>query len=245
MTDEPFEVIGADRLGRWLVACDHATNNVPDWVNGGDLGLPPEDMERHIAYDIGAAGVTRKLAELLDSPAILSRFSRLVCDPNRGEDDPTIMMRLYDGTIIPANKDADETEIEERLRRLYRPYHAAYADLANKIARPVICAVHSFTPRLRGRHPRPWEVGILHATDDPFSGGIIDACRAEGWCTGDNEPYAGHLPGDAVDRHALQQGRPNVLIELRQDLIADDAGQTLWANRLAPLLSQVLDQSGL
>jgi predicted N-formylglutamate amidohydrolase len=155
------------------------------------------------------------------------------------------MMRLYDGTIIPANKTADAAEIEDRLRRLYRPYHAAYADLANKIAGPVICAVHSFTPRLRGRHPRPWEVGILHATDDPFSIGIIEACRAEGWCTGDNQPYAGHLPGDAVDRHALQPGRPNVLIELRQDLIADEAGQTLWANRLAPLLLRVLDQSGL
>ena len=243
--DEPFEIEGADRPGRWLVACDHATNIVPDWVNGGDLGLPPEDMGRHIAYDIGAAGVTRKLAELLESPAILSRFSRLVCDPNRGEDDPTIMMRLYDGTIIPANKTASDAEKEERLRRLYRPYHAAYADLANKIDNPVICAVHSFTPRLRGRHPRPWEVGILHATDDAFSVGVINACRDAGWCTGDNEPYAGHLPGDTVDRHALQPGRPNVLIELRQDLIADEAGQSLWANRLAPLLSDVLTTSGL
>jgi len=240
ITDSPFEVIGADRPGRWLVACDHATNIVPDWVHNGDLGLPPADMDRHIAYDIGAAGVTRKLAALLDSPAILSRFSRLVCDPNRGEDDPTIMMRLYDGTIIPANKDADDAEVEERLRRLYRPYHAAYADLANKIDDPVICAIHSFTPRLRGRHPRPWEIGILHAGDDPLSAALIDACRAEGWCTGDNQPYAGHLPGDAVDRHALQHGRPNVLIELRQDLIADAAGQTLWANRLAGILSQVL-----
>jgi predicted N-formylglutamate amidohydrolase len=245
MTDEPFEIEGADRPGRWLVACDHATNIVPDWVNGGDLGLPPEDMGRHIAYDIGAAGVTRKLAEALDSPAILSRFSRLVCDPNRGEDDPTIMMRLYDGTIIPANKNADDAEKEERLRRLYRPYHAAYADLANKIDNPVICAVHSFTPRLRGRHPRPWEVGILHADDDPLSRAVINACRDAGWCTGDNQPYAGHLPGDAVDRHGLQPGRPNVLIELRQDLIADEAGQTLWANRLAPLLSEALATSGL
>ena len=245
MTDAPFEVEGADRPGRWLVACDHATNIVPDWINGGDLGLPPEDMNRHIAYDIGAAGVTRKLAELLDSPAILSRFSRLVCDPNRGEDDPTIMMRLYDGTIIPANKNADADEIEERLRRLYRPYHAAYADLANRITNPVICAVHSFTPRLRGRQPRPWEVGILHADDDPFSVAVIDACRAAGWCTGDNQPYAGHLPGDAVDRHGLQTGRPNVLIELRHDLIEDETGQTLWAARLAPILSTALAKSGL
>jgi len=245
MTDKPFEIIGADRPGRWLVACDHATNHVPDWVNGGDLGLPAEDMDRHIAFDIGAAGVTRHLAEALDSPAILSRFSRLVCDPNRGEDDPTIMMRLYDGTIIPANRNADDDEKEDRLRRLYRPYHAAYADLANKMDKPIICAVHSFTPRLRGRRPRPWEIGVLSADDRRIAGPFIDACRAAGWCTGDNEPYAGHLPGDAVDRHALQQGRPNVLIELRHDLIKDEVGQALWAKRLAPILKDVLAQSGL
>lgn len=245
MTNEPFEIIGADRPGRWLVACDHATNIIPDWVHGGDLGLPEADMGRHIAYDIGAAGVTRKLAAALDSPAILSRFSRLVCDPNRGEDDPTIMMRLYDGTIIPGNRDADDAEKEERLQRLYRPYHAAYADLANKITNPLICAVHSFTPRLLGRHPRPWEIGVLYGDDDRLAIPFMEACRAEGWCTGDNQPYAGHLPGDAVDRHALQHGRPNVLIELRQDLIADEAGQNLWANRLARILSDVLTHSGL
>ncbi|MDP5085942.1 MAG: N-formylglutamate amidohydrolase [Yoonia sp.] len=245
MTDQPFEIIGANRPGRWLVSCDHATNLVPDWVHGGDLGLPAAEMARHIAYDIGAAGVTRHLAQALDCPAILSRFSRLVCDPNRGEDDPTIMMRLYDGTIIPANRNADEAEKEERLRRLYRPYHAAYADLANKIANPVICAVHSFTPRLQGRAPRPWEIGVLYADDARLALPFMAACRAQGWCTGDNQPYAGHLPGDAVDRHALQHGRPNLLIEIRQDLIEDEAGQILWASRLAPLLADVLAQSGL
>jgi predicted N-formylglutamate amidohydrolase len=245
MTKDPFEIVGANRPGRWLIACDHATNTVPDWVHGGDLGLPAQDMQRHIAYDIGAAGVTHKLAEALNSPAILSRFSRLVCDPNRGEDDPTIMMRLYDGTIIPANRNADAPEIEERLRRLYRPYHAAYAQLAAGMENPVICAVHSFTPRLRSRAPRPWEIGVLYADDARLAMPFLAACRAQGWLTGDNQPYAGHLPGDAVDRHALQTGRPNVLIELRQDLIADEAGQTLWANRLAPILADVLAQSGL
>ena len=245
MTETPFEIEGADRPGRWLVSCDHASNHVPHWVNGGDLGLPPADMERHIAYDIGAAGVTRALAQALDSPAILSRFSRLVIDPNRGEDDPTILMRLYDGTIIPGNRHADDAAREERLQRLYRPYHAAYADLALRRDNPVICAVHSFTPRLRGRHPRPWEVGVLYADDARLATPLMAALRAHGWCVGDNEPYSGHLPGDAVDRHALQHGRPNILLELRQDLIADHAGQTLWAARLAPILTDVLAQSGL
>jgi predicted N-formylglutamate amidohydrolase len=245
MTHPAYEIEGADRPGRWLVTCDHATNHVPDWVQGGDLGLPAADMGRHIAYDIGAAGVTRHLAALLDSPAILSRFSRLVIDPNRGEDDPTLLMRLYDGTIIPANRHAGPQDLTERLDRLYRPYHDAYADLASQMQRPVICAIHSFTPRLRSRAPRPWEVGVLFAHDDRLAKPFIAACRAQGWCTGENEPYAGHLPGDAIDRHALQHDRPNVLIELRQDLIADEAGQMAWADRLAPILQNVLQDSQL
>lgn len=242
---QPFEIIGQDRPGRWLITCDHATNRVPEWVNGGDLGLPPEDMARHIAFDPGAAGVTKNLARLLNSPAILSDFSRLVIDPNRGEDDPTLLMKLYDGTIIPANRDAGPVALEERLDRLYRPYHSAYADLAARHADTVICAVHSFTPKLRGRAPRPWEVGVLYADDERFALPFLAACRAAGWCVGDNEPYAGHLPGDAIDQHALHHGRPNVLIELRQDLIADEAGQALWAERLAPILEQTLAATGL
>lgn len=245
MTHPSFEIQGAGRTGRWLITCDHATNRVPDWVNGGCLGLDPADMQRHIAYDVGAAGVTRLLAEALESPAILSDFSRLVIDPNRGEDDPTLLMKLYDGTIIPANRHADEAERERRLDALHRPYHNAYADLVRRRDDVVVCAIHSFTPRLKGRPPRPWEVGVLYAGDDRLAKPFLAACRAQGWCVGDNEPYSGHLPGDAVDRHALQDGRPNVLIEVRNDLIADAAGQALWAANLAPILKTALAQSGL
>lgn len=245
MTTPSFEIQGADRKGRWLITCDHATNRVPDWVNGGCLGLDPEDMQRHIAYDVGAAGMTRLLAEALESPAILSDFSRLVIDPNRGEDDPTLLMKLYDGTIIPANRHADDAERERRLNALHRPYHNAYADLVSRREDVVVCAVHSFTPQLKGRPPRPWEVGVLYASDDRLALPFMAACRAQGWCVGDNEPYTGHLPGDAVDRHALQAGRPNVLIEVRNDLVADAAGQALWAANLAPILRDVLAQSGV
>ena len=242
MTQDAYEIIGEDRPGRWIVTCDHATNRVPDWIGGGSLGLPDCEMARHIAFDPGAAGVTRALAQALDSPAILSRFSRLVIDPNRGEDDPTLVMRLYDGTIVPGNRHATDADIALRLDRLYRPYHAAYADLAARRADPVICAVHSFTPQLRGRAPRPWHVGVLHShRDDRLSRALIDRLRAEGdLVVGDNEPYSGHLPGDAVDRHALSAGRHNTLIELRQDLIATPDAQAAWAARLAPLLTAAL-----
>ncbi|MEZ5756005.1 MAG: N-formylglutamate amidohydrolase [Paracoccaceae bacterium] len=223
-----YRIIGEGRPGRWLITCDHATNRVPDWVSGGDLGIGPADMGRHIAYDIGAAGVAEALGEGLDSPVILSDFSRLVIDPNRGEDDPTLVMKLYDGTIIPANRHIGEAGVEERLSRLYRPYHAALARLAARRPDVVIVAVHSFTPCLKGRAPRPWHVGVLHShLDGRLSHALIEVLRGEAdLCVGDNEPYSGHLPGDAIDRHALRQGRQeHAGGEVRNDLIGTAEAQ--------------------
>lgn len=237
MTEPPFRIHGNTRPGRWLVTCDHATNHVPAWVAGGDLGIAAADMARHIAFDPGAAGLACALADRLDSPAILSGFSRLVIDPNRGEDDPTLIMRLYDGTIIPANRSLDTAARLQRLDRLYRPYHDALARHAARHPDTVIVAIHSFTPCLRGRPPRPWHVGILSAADRRLSAPLLDLLQASpDICTGDNEPYSGHLPGDSIDRHALAPGRQNTLVELRNDLIATTAQQQAWADRLAPLL---------
>ena len=245
MTHPAYEIITSatnSESSRWLITCDHACNAVPDWVNGGGLGLPAAEMERHIASDIGAAGLTRALADALNAPAILTRFSRLVIDPNRGPDDPTLLMKLYDGTIIPANRHAGAAERAERMERLYHPYHDALAGLAARREDTVICAIHSYTPQLRGRALRPWHVGVLYShLDDRLALPLLARLQAEpDLCIGDNEPYAGHLPGDAIDQHALQPGRLNVLIELRQDLIIDAVGQAYWAKRLAPLLSAAL-----
>lgn len=240
---DAYHVIGQERRSRWLITCDHATNRVPQDVNGGFLGIAPADMQRHIAYDVGAAGLTVALADRLGATAVLSDFSRLVIDPNRGEDDPTLVMKLYDGTIIPANRHVDAAEVERRLDTLYRPYHAALAEQAARRDDTVIVAIHSFTPCLQGRPARPWHVGVLYAEQDArLSAPLIARLTAEpDLCIGDNEPYSGYLPGDAIDQHALRMGRHNTLIELRNDLIGSQAEQQAWADRLAPILTATLE----
>ncbi|MCF2871141.1 N-formylglutamate amidohydrolase [Octadecabacter sp. G9-8] len=239
----PFHLHGETRSSRWLITCDHAANTVPPSVGGGSLGLPDTDMNRHIAYDIGAAGVTRALADALDAPAILSNFSRMVIDPNRGLDDPTLLMKLYDGSVIPTNAQADQIEKARRVDAFYTPYHAAYADLAARRDDTVIVAIHSFTPQLNGRGQRPWHIGVLHEFDNRLSDPLLEILYDDpDLCVGDNEPYAGHLPGDAIDRHALQMGRANVLIEVRNDLIETDADQIAWGQRLAPILTHALEK---
>lgn len=246
MTYTPFHIIGEDRPGRWLVTCDHASNAVPPAVNGGTLGLPAEDMARHIAFDPGAAGVTLALAEMLNAPAILGNFSRLVIDPNRGEDDPTVLMKLYDGTIVPANRDACPEERERRLTAYYRPYHKAQERLAARQKNTVLLPIHSYTKQLRGREPRPWHIGILYGADSRLAIPLLRRLEAESdLCVGENEPYGGHLDGDSVDRHAIIPGRANVLIEIRNDLIETDQQQYDWAKRLAPILQEALNATGL
>lgn len=237
----PFHIEGEGRRGRWVLTCDHASNRVPPEVNGGDLGLSAADMNRHIAYDPGALGVTRALARALDAPMIASDFSRLVIDPNRGEDDPTLLMKLYDGTIIPANRHADAAEVERRLRLYHRPYHTALASLLAARPDPVLVAVHSFTKQFMGRPPRPWHVGVLYAGDTRLALPLVARLNAEpDLCVGDNQPYSGHLPGDSMYRHGVEPRRPHVLIELRNDLIRTAAQQEAWGLRLAPMLDAAL-----
>lgn len=246
MTYHPYTIEGADRPARWLVTCDHAANTVPDFVNGGTLGLAHEDMARHIAYDVGAAGVARALGRLLDAPVLCSNFSRLVIDPNRGEDDPTLLMKLYDGTIIEGNRHADQAELERRLNKLYRPYHTALSEMAARQPGTIICSVHSFTRQFVGRPPRPWHVGLLYAVDDRLARPLLARLGAEDdLCVGDNEPYSGHLAGDTIARHAIAYERPNILLELRNDLIETPEAQEAWAARLAPMLIASADKAGV
>ncbi|HEY4343839.1 MAG TPA: N-formylglutamate amidohydrolase [Parvibaculum sp.] len=243
--DHPFELINPEGDPRFLVICDHASNALPPGY--GSLGLDAGEFARHIAYDIGAGDVSRRLAAKLDCPAVLARFSRLLIDLNRGADDPTLVMKLSDGAIIPANRDVDPfqdaAEFERRLCEFYEPYHAAVAAaLARAQAdgtAPAIFSIHSFTPVWRGV-PRPWHTGILWDRDDRLPAPLIDGLRAEaGLVVGDNEPYSGELKGDCLYRHGTQNGLPHALVEIRQDLVADARGQEEWAERLARLAKRI------
>ena len=241
----PFETRAGSRETRILLICDHAANTVPDCVGGGSLGLSAADMNRHIAFDIGARGVTLAMADILSAPAILSRFSRLVIDPNRGEDDPTLVMRLYDGTLIPANRHADATEITRRKTAFHRPYHQALADTIGGMQAdgidPVLVSIHTFTPQLRGRPPRPWHIGILSADDRRVADPLLARLGSEpDIVVGDNEPYVGKLTGDCMDQHGLQRGLAHVLIEIRNDLVETSVGQQKWAAVLSRALLDVI-----
>ena len=240
---DPIERIAGDLDRGLLIICDHAANAVPPEY--GSLGLGPEDLARHIGYDIGAGALTRALAARLGVPALLTTFSRLLIDPNRGEDDPTLLMRLSDGAIIPGNARADAAEKQRRLTRYYRPYHDAInAALDAGIERgrpPAVFSVHSYTPVWRG-WPRPWHAGILWDNDPRFAVPLIDKLRADPHLVvGDNEPYTGALKNDTLYRHGTRRGIAHALLEVRQDLIADDEGVGEWTDRLEPILTEILD----
>ena len=238
----PFEIIEGDYDGGMVLLADHAMNRLPECY--GSLGLPASAFGRHIAYDIGIEGLTRQLAARLNVPAALGCFSRLLIDPNRGEDDPTLIRQLYDGTIVPGNYPLTPEERERRLDLFYRPYHDAVGALVASVAAasgraPLIISVHSFTPVMQGI-VRPWHVGILWDLDDRAAGQLIAMLAEDGsLVVGDNEPYDGALRGDTMYRHAIVNGYAHALIEIRQDLIRDEAGAAAWAGRLAPIVDAI------
>ncbi len=238
----PFELLeGA--LDRGLVLlCDHASNHLP--AHYGSLGLPKAEFERHIAYDIGAAQVTRKMSKILGVPAVLSKFSRLLIDPNRGSDDPTLIMQLSDGAIIPGNANLSKDEQARRLDQYYRPYHEAIGQLLDRCVKsgrpPAIVSLHSFTQEWHGSL-RPWEAAVLWDKDARLVKPMLDCLRREtDFSIGDNEPYAGNLQGDTMHRHGTERGLAHVLVEIRQDQIKDASGQQEWAGRLADILTRIM-----
>lgn len=278
MTENAFEAIAG--TAPLLLLCDHASNALPP----GGLGLDPALLTTHIAHDIGAAAVTRTLAAAWGAPAILGAWSRLLIDLNRGADDPTLVMKLSDGSAIPGNRDADADEVARRIKAYHAPYHAAItreldrmeaalprardsAPIAGEMAvagsgrgaplrlsarkargasegqkgkeKPVILSLHSFTPSWKAV-PRKWDVGVLYDQDTRLAAPLMHRLAQAGFTVGDNEPYAGALEGDTLNRHGTKRGLPHVLLEMRQDLIGDPAQAQDFALRLKPILDAAL-----
>lgn len=235
----PFELLNPAGSSPWLFVVDHAGQAIPRAL--GDLGLPPGEIDRHIGWDIGVAGVARHLAAELGAWTILQTYSRLVIDCNRPLDSPTLVVVTSDGTAVPANAPLDPAQREARVREIFAPYHARVArtlDERRDAARPtLLVTLHSFTPAMGGI-ARPWHCGVLYHRDARLAHALRDMLQAEGdLVVGDNQPYAVSDTSDyAVPVHGEARGLPHVELEIRQDLIADDAGQQLWAQRLARLL---------
>ena len=242
-TEAPYIFLPGSLTSGVLLLCDHADNAFPDGY--GTLGMPADQLERHIAYDPGAAAITRRMSELLGAPAVMTRYSRLLIDPNRGEDDPTLIMRLSDGAIVPGNAQVTEAEIQKRINLYYRPYHIAVDEVIDAMLAagkpPMIFSIHSFTENWRG-WLRPWHAGVLWDRDPRLAMPLLEALRADpdNLVVGDNEPYMGALRGDCVHKHATTRGLANALIEVRQDLIRHPEGAALWAAKLAGMLTGIL-----
>lgn len=244
---EPVETIPGALDGGLILLCDHASNALPPEY--GSLGLPAEQFARHIAWDIGAAAVTRALAARFGAPAVLTRFSRLLIDPNRGADDPTLVMKLSDGAIVPGNVAADATEIDRRRARFWRPYRETAGRLVDAMTAtgkpPAILSIHSFTPSWKGR-ARPWEIGLLWDSDPRMAQALMERFEAAlATPVGDNEPYDGALVGDTLHELGTARGLAHVIVELRQDLIASQEGAQRWAGVVADALAPVLDDPGI
>jgi predicted N-formylglutamate amidohydrolase len=231
-----------------LLTCDHASNIVPRAL--GALGLGASELTQHIAWDIGAANVTRRLAGLLDAPAILAGFSRLVIDCNRDLDDASSIPETSDGVPIPGNRNLAAPARAARMEKIFAPYHAAIEHwLEARRARgmvPAFVSIHSFTPVMDGK-ARPWHAGILWDSDARIPLPLLAALRSDpSLVVGDNEPYsAREPPGYTVRHHAEARGLPHVAIELRQDLIGDDQGAARWAEILCAALAPILARADL
>jgi predicted N-formylglutamate amidohydrolase len=239
MTEPCLHISGLAESGLLLIA-DHASNHVPADI---DLDIDPELLTRHMAIDIGVAPLGKALCERLDMTGLFGPVSRLVLDLNREEDAPGLIPVESDGFAIPGNALLDAAGRAARIDRFWRPYHGFVASMIALLAPKLIISLHSFTPRLTSRpdEGRPWQVGILYNQDDRAAVPGIAALRTAGVVTGDNEPYSGKVLNATMNLHAEGNGIPYLGIEVRQDLIGDDAGVTHWAAILAPVIELVRD----
>jgi predicted N-formylglutamate amidohydrolase len=241
----PVRVSNPDGRSQFVILCDHASNYIPDGF--GSLGLDPDDLQKHIAWDPGALGVSQVMSRELDAPLVESCVSRLIIDCNRPLNAPDLVPSLSEVTTIPGNVDLDEAAKSQRVALSHKPYHAAIEKLADERASksmpdPIYVAVHSYTPVYRGVK-RPWHIGIIHDADDRVAAPLIAGLQAlSEFNVGINQPYS---PADRVyytlERHASAFGLPAVMIEIRNDLITTPSEEQAWGVMLSRLLRENVD----
>jgi predicted N-formylglutamate amidohydrolase len=239
----PLEVHGGGGPSPFFIICDHAGRLMPRLL--ANLGLPEDQLDRHIAWDIGAAGVAQRLGTALGAHTVLQRYSRLVIDCNRPLLAADSIVSVSERTRIPGNQHLDRGEATRRAQAIFQPYHQEIGralDQRQAAGRAtILVAMHSFTPVFMDDR-RPWHVGVLYNRDARIARPLLDALRAEGdLVVGDNQPYAAsELTDFSIVTHGERRRLPHVELEVRQDLIADARGQAAWAARLARLLPSIL-----
>ena len=239
----PFRFIDRRPAAKCLVVADHAGAAVPACLHG--LGLEREAFRQHIAVDIGSRALAELLAAALGASLIQANYSRLVVDLNRHLDDPTAFIPVSDGVVIPGNQNLSAAHRQRRADAIYRPYHGAIDNLIDGFMEqggaPVIISMHSFTPVLANQ-ARPWHIGVLWDKDPRIAQRLLARLRQDPeLIVGANEPYSGRHPADyTVDHHGESRGVANLSLEVRQDLLVDDAGIRCWSALLAEALSDIL-----
>ncbi len=237
------EVVRARGSSPFFIICDHASKRIPDALNG--LGLPDHEVDRHIGWDIGAAAVAHQLSQAFDATLVLQGYSRLVIDCNRHPHVETSIPKISEATAVPGNADLSAEAAAQRMQKIFTPYHSMISALLDERKsaqkRSVVVAVHSFTPVYHDV-ARPWQIGIQYNRDPGLSHCMIsELSRDETLCVGDNQPYSVSDETDySIPVHAEGRGLPHILIELRHDLIDEEAGQAFWAQRLIESLPAAL-----
>jgi predicted N-formylglutamate amidohydrolase len=243
----PLQVFNGDATAPVVIVCDHAGRAIPAAL--GTLGLDDDLLHRHIAYDIGAAQLTRLIAHRLAAPAVLATYSRLVIDCNRMPGEPQSILDVSDGVRVPGNTGIGEAERTARAGACHAPYHQAVdAQIARLRAlgtAPAVFSVHTFTPSLAGSD-RVWDLSVLWNRDARIAAPLIDMLRREpGLAIGDNEPYSGRQLAYTLNRHGGDAGLANVAVEVRQDHCESRWELDRWANLLASALESILALPGV
>ena len=240
----PFETINEEGSAALLLICDHASYAIPEALD--NLGLDAETVEDHIGWDIGAAALTRRLSVLLDAPAILAGYSRLLIDCNRPAQALDLVPLVADGRPVPANQDLSDADIAARRAAFFDPYHGEIQYFLDEFALagrvPILAAIHSFTPAMTmGDEARPWQISVCWDRDGRVALPVLAALREEGLCVGENQPYAFDPLSDfAIPEYGLKRGLPHILVEMRNDQIRNGDDVAAWAARLALHLTAAL-----